>query len=131
MKYSAVIVLIFIFAGLTVQSQTYPRYIIVDQFGYLPESKKIAVIKNPLVGFDNTVHFTPGNSYSLVNATNGTVVFTAKPVSWKNGTTDVSSGDQTWHFDFSTVTHTGIYYILDVDNQKRSYDFRISPSVYN
>ena len=53
------------------------------------------------------------------------------PVPWNSGSTDASSGDRTWHIDFSTVTQTGRYFVLDADNNKRSYEFEISPIVYN
>jgi endoglucanase len=106
-------------------------FIIVDQFGYLPGAPKIAVIKDPQVGFDSANSFSPGNTYAIVNALTGDTVLTGAPVAWKNGTTDTSSGDRVWHFDFSDVTANGSYYVLDVDQEIRSYQFNISPSVYN
>ena len=50
---------------------------------------------------------------------------------WKSGATDESPGDKAWHFDFSPVTEIGRYYILDVENNVRSFEFEISPIVYN
>jgi len=123
--------LAFILLSLNVFSQSVSKFIIIDQFGYLPNSSKIAVIKSPQVGFDNTETFTPGASYSIISLETGKAVLTGKPVAWKTGTTDTSSGDKVWHFDFSTVTAIGDYYVLDVDNQKASYKFRISPAIYN
>ena len=35
-------------------------YIVVDQFGYLPDGEKIAVIRDPQTGFDASESFTPG-----------------------------------------------------------------------
>lgn len=112
-------------------SQTHSRFIVVDQFGYLPQAPKVAVIRNPQTGFDSWQSFTPGNNYALVDAHSGQTMLTGSPVAWKNGTIDASSGDQVWWFDFSEVTTTGTYYIHDVDQNLRSYEFRISPSVYN
>ena len=112
-------------------AQTVSGYIIVDQFGYLPEAQKIAVIKDPQVGFDENESFTPGQTYIVVNAINGVHALSGKPVSWKSGVTDGSSGDKAWHFDFSPVTEIGRYYILDVDNKARSFEFEIAPNVYN
>ena len=106
------------------------RFIIVDQFGYLPASKKIAVIKNPVAGFDSAASFTPGKSYSLVNAGNGEKVFTADIAAWRDGKVDQSSGDETWHFDFSAVEKPGTYFILDNEKNVRSYPFQISDNVY-
>ncbi len=107
------------------------RFIIVDQFGYLPSSAKTAVIKNPKIGFDSAATFTPGTNYSLVNALNGSKVFTAQITSWQNGATDKSSGDEVWHFDFSKVETPGTYYVLDNDRNCKSYNFRIADDVYD
>ena len=34
--------------------------IVVDQFGYPTKATKIAVIRDPQMGYDSAVHFTPG-----------------------------------------------------------------------
>lgn len=112
-------------------AQTITKHIVVDQFGYLPESRKVAVIRDPVIGFDVSEAFLPGVTYSVVNTDNKEVVFTGNPEIWKVGATDESSGDKAWWFDFSSVTATGSYYILDVDNNLRSFEFEISPEVYN
>ncbi|HYW94242.1 MAG TPA: glycoside hydrolase family 9 protein [Bacteroidales bacterium] len=112
-------------------AQEESRSIIVDQFGYLPSSKKIAVIKNPHIGFDSVYSFVPGKTCSLVNADNGKVIFTGEVTTWNNGAVDASSGDQVWHFDFSAVEEPGTYYVLDKDNNRRSFLFEISNDVYN
>jgi len=113
------------------KAQSYSDYIIVDQFGYLPDAPKKAVIKDPQTGFDAEESFSPGTTYELIDANTGTSVFSGSPQAWNGGTTDTSSGDKVWWFDFSSVTETGDYYVLDVDNDVRSFEFRISPSVYN
>ncbi|MDA3930979.1 MAG: glycoside hydrolase family 9 protein [Prolixibacteraceae bacterium] len=112
-------------------TQEYSSFIIVDQFGYLPNSQKIAILKDPQVGFDSEEVYTPGNSIALVNANTLEQVYSAESSTWKNGATDASSGDKVWHFDFSSYTQNGRYYILDIDNNLRSYEFEISPAVYN
>jgi len=118
------------FSG-TLTAQSFPRYIIADQFGYAPDSRKIAVIKDPQTGFDADESFTPGQTYVVINAINGEQVHSGSPVPWNQGNTDASSGDKVWHFDFSGITETGTYFILDVDKNQRSFDFEISPVVYN
>jgi endoglucanase len=123
------LVLVLMFSKL--YSQTHTPFIVVDQFGYLPDAPKIAVIRNPQVGFDSFLSFTPGSKYALVNAKTQTTLFSGSPVVWNNGSTDASSGDKAWWFDFSEVTTTGTYYVLDVEQNLRSYEFRISPSAYN
>ncbi len=107
------------------------RSIIVDQFGYLPDSKKVAVIKNSRTGFDSTETFIPGKTYALVDISNGNKVFEGESTPWNNGETDPSSGDQAWHFDFSAVTTPGEYYVLDTENNKKSFEFTIGEDVYN
>ncbi len=120
---------VFTFTSLT--AQTLNRFIIIDQFGYLPSSKKIAVIKDPQTGFDADLSFTPGNKYMVVNARSGEHVYWGEPVVWNSGATDASSGDKAWHFDFSAVSDTGNYYIIDSVNNQRSYEFRIAADIYH
>jgi endoglucanase len=111
-------------------AQTVSKYIVVDQFGYLTNSKKFAVIRDPQTGFDASESFSPGSSFSVVDATTGAALFSANPLQWKDNTTDESSGDKAWWFDFSSVTKPGNYYILDVTNNVRSYEFEIGDDVY-
>lgn len=103
----------------------------VDQFGYLPDAAKIAVIADPQVGFNAAETYTPGATLELRRASDNTSVFSAAPTSWKNGATDVLSGDRAWWFDFSSVTAPGEYYVFDPANNTRSEAFRIAPQVYD
>ncbi|WP_203256524.1 glycoside hydrolase family 9 protein [Hyunsoonleella ulvae] len=111
-------------------SQTTSKYIVVDQFGYRPNSEKIAVIRNPLSGFDAAETFIPSTNYALINVNTGVQVLTGSPTAYKEGLEDVSSGDQAWWFDFSAVETQGTYYILDIDKNLKSHDFLISNNVY-
>jgi endoglucanase len=113
------------------RSQELTKYIVVDQFGYLPDSKKIAVIRDPQTGYDAGESFSPGSSYALVDKNSGLNVTTSAPMTWNAGATDPSSGDKAWWFDFSSVTAPGTYYVLDIDNNKRSYEFTIAEDVYH
>jgi hypothetical protein len=106
-------------------------FILTDQFGYLPQATKTAVIKNPKIGFDNTTSFSPGSVYKVVNAITKQSVFQGSPTPFDNGNTDATSGDQVWWFDFSSVVIPGEYYILDATNNVKSYSFRIEEDVYN
>lgn len=105
-------------------------YIVVDQFGYRPDAKKVAVIRDPITGFDAAQAFTPGTPYSLINADTDEAVFTDDITAWKGGSTNASSGDRAWWFDFSSVKTTGKYYVLDVTRNVRSYSFEIRDNVY-
>ena len=106
------------------------KYIVVDQFGYLPDLEKVAVIRDPQTGFDAAESFTPGATYALVNAATGARVFMAAPTTWNGGATDASSGDKAWWFTFTSITTAGDYYVLDVDKNVRSYTFTIGDTVY-
>ncbi|MDF3810557.1 MULTISPECIES: glycoside hydrolase family 9 protein [Rhodopseudomonas] len=111
--------------GVPVTSQ-----IVIDQFGYPPAAPKVAVIRDPRIGFDASEHVKPGRRYALVDATTGAQLIEARPLAWHGGATDPSSGDKASWFDFSAVTRPGRYYILDLDRGVRSPDFRIGDDVY-
>jgi len=106
------------------------KFIVVDQFGYLPDSEKIAVVRDPQTGFDANDAFTPGANYSLIDAQTGAIALSAAPTPWNAGATDTSSGDKAWWFDFSKVTQPGTYYVLDTEQNVRSDLFEISETVY-
>jgi endoglucanase len=47
---------------------TITHFIKIDQFGYLPSSRKVAVISDPQVGYNAAESFTPGtgsNQYQV------------------------------------------------------------------
>jgi hypothetical protein len=113
------------------QGQNTSSYLLIDQFGYLPQSTKTAIIKNPKRGLDSNVPFTPGSVYQVVDAQTNLPVFEGSPVKYNEGHTDSDSGDQLWWFDFSPVSASGKYYILDVENNVKSCPFVISETVYN
>lgn len=123
------VIALFFFAS--IYSQYNSKYILIDQFGYLPESEKIAVIRDPQTGYDADESFSPGSEYALVNALTEEKVFTGSIESWKSGSEDASSGDIVWWFDFSSYSEQGVYYILDISNDLKSYNFWISKGVYN
>ena len=112
-------------------AQTPSKYIVVDQFGYRPTSEKIAVIRNPVTGFDAAESFTPAANYALVNASTNTQVFSGNLVLWNAGTEDTSSGDRAWWFNFSSYETPGTYYILDIAQNLKSFEFSISENVYD
>ncbi|MDR2963501.1 MAG: glycoside hydrolase family 9 protein [Bacteroidales bacterium] len=116
---------------LAAHAQIVSQFILTDQFGYRTQAVKTAVIKNPQEGFDSGSSFAPGAVYQVVNATTAQSVFESAPVQFKSGAKDAASGDQIWWFDFSVVSAPGEYYILDVQNNVKSYSFRIADNVYN
>jgi endoglucanase len=104
------------------------KYIMVDQFGYLTNAKKVAVLRKPKVGYDAGQDFWP-QQLSVVNAATGAVVYSFWPTEWNAQATDPDSGDQVWYFNFSSVTTPGTYEIVDTGGQ-RSARFEIGDNVY-
>lgn len=104
--------------------------IVVDQFGYPAAARKIAVIRDPQIGYDSSADFTPGASIALVDVVTGKVVKTGAPVPWNAGQTDPASGDRAWWFDFSDISQQGRYVIVDIEHMIRSPAFNIGDDVY-
>ena len=105
-------------------------FIVVDQFGYLPDAKKIAVIRDPQTGYDAALSFTPGATYQLINLDTDAVALSGSALSWKSGATFEAAGDKSWQFDFSSITTAGRYAVLDVQNNVRSPAFTIGADIY-
>lgn len=112
-------------------AQTLSKHIVIDQFGYRSSGQKIAVLRDPQTGADAAESYTPGTSYAVVNTVTLAKVFTGTPVVWNSGAIDPHSGDKVWHFDFSIVTAAGSYYVLDITNNLKSFNFEIKDEVYN
>ena len=104
--------------------------IVVDQFGYLPELEKRAVIRDPQQGYDARESFQPGSRYAVVDTRTGQTVFEGRPEVWNDGQVDHVSGDRVWWFDFTSVTKPGQYVVRDVERRAESFKFEISHSVY-
>ena len=109
---------------------TFTLRIAVDQFGYLPDLPKVAVISDPQTGFNAAESYAPGATLEVRTWSSNTVVFSGAPVAWSNGLTHAQSGDKVWWFDFSSVTRWGEYYIYNPANDTRSARFRINHDVY-
>jgi hypothetical protein len=105
------------------------KFIMVDQFGYQPNRKKIAVLRLPKVGYDSNEFYWP-QQLQVVNTATGNAVYTFWPRDWNELKTDASSGDQVWHFDFSHITTPGTYEIVDPSANQRSARFEIGDNVY-
>lgn len=105
-------------------------YIVVDQFGYRTGATKVAVIRDPVTGYDGAEAFAPGTEYSVVDVATGESVYAGAPTSWNGGAEDSASGDVVYWFDFSAVTTPGEYQVLDRERGQRSVTFRIDDAVY-
>ena len=125
-----------LFYRIGLQAQTVSDFIRIDQFGYRPNSAKVAVIVKPQTGFDvaAAAGFTPStaaNQYQLRKTSDNAAVFTGTLTPWKNGETQATSGDKAWWFDFSPVTTPGSYYVFDITNNLKSFNFDIREDVYS
>src|SRR5262245_29439925 len=104
--------------------------IVVDQFGYPTKAAKVAVIRDPQIGYDNGAHFTPGTRYAVVDRSTGRIAKEGALTPWNAGATDTVSGDKVWWFDFSDIIIPGIYVVVDIEKGLRSVEFEIDDHVY-
>lgn len=108
----------------------YSLHIQLDQIGYRPNDRKIAVISDPQTGYNANLSYTPTSTMQVVDAMNN-VVFSGPVVAWNGGATHAQSGDKAWWFDFSAFTTPGTYQLRDQALNTYSYPFRIGEDVYN
>ena len=106
------------------------NHIKTDQFGYRPGDRKIAVISNPVTGYNSSSHFTPGTNYQIRRWNDDAVVYSGTISAWNGGITHSQSGDKVWWFDFSALTTEGTFYVFDITNNAGSYQFEINENVY-
>lgn len=107
-----------------------PR-LVVDQFGYLPDAEKIAIVRSPRVGFDAAPPLQFTGEYDVVNIETDQVVFSDVATPWHAGQVDPLSGDRVAHVDFSAVKTPGTYRINARETGETSGDFLISGTVYD
>ena len=119
------------FLLLTCQIVCQSLFIQVDQFGYQPSAAKVAVLSNPMIGFNAGNSYSPAAQLELRNATTDAIVFQAAPTAWNGGATHAQSGDQGWWFDFSSFTTVGSYYVHDATNNESSAVFDIRSDIYD
>lgn len=87
--------------------------IVVDQFGYLPEARKVAVLADRQQGFNAPDAYLPGPQLEVRRWADDAVAFTGSPGAWRGGALHAQSGDRAWHFDFSALATPGSYYVWD------------------
>ena len=97
-------------------SRPYAPSINLNQVGYKPDSKKIAVFRD----------ITNESEFSVINAASGQTVYTGK---LENRTENSSAGETNYTGDFSAVKDAGKYYIK-CGNLDPSYTFEIGDGVY-
>lgn len=114
----------------TTSAQSTSTFIHIDQFGYLPDATKVAVLSNPIEGYNSNLSYSPSAQLEVRNADTDAIVFTAAPITWNNGAIHSQSGDQGWWFDFSDLHTPGSYYIFDPQQDERSATFEINEKIY-
>ncbi|WP_428667231.1 glycoside hydrolase family 9 protein [Runella sp.] len=103
----------------------------IDQFGYQTNAQKIAVISNPISGYNSVNNaFTPSSTLEIRRLFDNVSVFSGSITTWNGGATHDQSGDKVWWFDFSALTTNGEYYIYDAAQNKQSFAFEIRQDVY-
>ncbi|MEM6396990.1 MAG: glycoside hydrolase family 9 protein [Bacteroidota bacterium] len=112
-------------------SQTVSSFIHVDQFGYLPDAIKVAVLSDPQQGINAADSYSPSGNIELKNVSNDQTVWVGSPQIWNGGATHGQSGDKGWWLDFSNFSTTGSYYLLDPASGERSAVFEIENDVYD
>jgi hypothetical protein len=104
-KLTATCTVLFIIAtGLFAKPDSIQKYIMVDQFGYRTDDKKVAVIVNPQIGFNANDEFIPGTVYEVRKWNNDEVIYSGSLTEWNRGAVDFTAGDKGWWFDFSALT---------------------------
>ena len=119
---------LFIFAQVSI-AQNFD-FIHVDQFGYLPNQSKVAVLSNPQIGYNSNLNYEAPSSLALKTAQSATTVDTFPVIAWNNNTIHEQSGDQGWWVDFSSITTPGNYYLYDATNDISSAIFTIDEAIY-
>lgn len=106
------------------------RYIVLDQFGYRPDMKKVAILVDPQEGWNAKDEYVPGETLEVRRFQDGVRVLSGKPQPWLGGATQANAGDRGAWFDFSQLKEPGSYFIFDRLNGARSVRFEIKPDVY-
>jgi uncharacterized protein YjdB len=136
--FSLVVMLSILGLNLSLKAQSLPAasYIRIDQFGYLPNEKKVAVIAKATAGFNNGagIDLNTGVNVELRRVSDNVVVYSAAATAYNSGNADTDAGDKGWWFDFTSYTTAGEYYIrctrANNGGTQDSYRFRINNNIY-
>src|SRR5690242_15102212 len=100
---------VFILAALACRLSAAPAttdpHIKVDQFGYRTLAQKVAVISDPVTGFNTPDPYGAAPaSFQVRRWSDDGVAFSNTVTAWSAGATHTDSGDRAWWFDFSALT---------------------------
>ncbi len=104
--------------------------ITIDQFGWLPQAHKVAILADPVKGQNAGQSYRPGKSFEIRREADGMVAFRGATNPWNSGAVSELAGDRVWFADFSGLRAPGAYDVFDPTNSVRSFPFRISDDVY-
>ena len=124
------ILLRFLVHGQSLSTQV-SEHLHIDQFGYPANAQKVAVISDPVNGYNSAATYTPGTNIAVINAQSLSQAGTFSPTQWKSGAVDGESGDRGWWLDFSSISSPGSYFLYDATNNSRSNVFEIRDDIYN
>ncbi len=110
--------------------ETISEQIMVDQFGFRPQSEKIIIFARPERGQNAGARYSPPARATVRRKNGGATVFTVALKPWGGGKTDAASGDKVWYADISPLNTPGTYYVYEAKNRVPLYDFRIADNVY-
>ncbi len=131
MRTVPIILLFLLFLVQSLFSQTVSEQIIIDQFGWHGNSKKVVIFVDPIDGQNSGAGpYTPGSTFRIKRASDNALVYTNTITVWNSGNKHIQSGDKVWWGDFSDFETPGEYYIYDQANNKKSYNFVIDSSIY-
>ncbi|MCA8950908.1 MAG: glycoside hydrolase family 9 protein [Planctomycetes bacterium] len=131
MRATALVALTALSAAGTIAAQALDPHLRVDQFGYRPNARKVAVLREAVQGFDAPAPFTPGPIVEVRRVAGSAVVWSGAPQPWQNGAVQAESGDRVWWFDFSGLRTPGDYYVHEPLSGRSSAPFTIAPDVYD
>jgi hypothetical protein len=106
------------------------QQIMVDQFGFRPQSEKVVIFASPQEGQNAGTKYTPPSKATVRREPGNATALTVDLTPWGGGKTDKTSGDKVWYADISALRAPGTYYVYDAENRVRSYSFRVADDVY-
>ncbi|MCL2219954.1 MAG: glycoside hydrolase family 9 protein [Chitinispirillia bacterium] len=131
MNSKKIALLLAVTAVVSVSFAQIPSEILVDQFGYREQARKVAVGRLYVPAGNGVPAVVPG-PFQVIDELTGTMVFEGIAELFNSGRADAASGDIIWHFDFSSVTEPGRYHIAGTQAAAglRSHSFNIGNDVY-
>jgi hypothetical protein len=104
--------------------------ITVDQFGWRPSARKVAILAEPVRGQNAPSDYRSGTRFEIRSADGAAVAYRGESKPWNHGSVSDLAGDRVWHADFSALRKPGSYYLRDPAKKVRSFAFRIAEDVY-